>query len=60
MYANVVLREETPEVEINPTNKVECLDLECVYVEFADDEGYAIELRRQHVEWHEEGCPPLL
>lgn len=52
--------EEPPEISISPASKVECGSVICGWYEYADDESYALELRRQHREWHEDGCPPLL
>jgi hypothetical protein len=50
---------EPPEVTISPSLKIECSLLECGWSDYADDEDYAIELRRNHREWHEDGCHNL-
>jgi len=48
-----------PEIEIRYELKVECQSVMCGYSEFASTHDIAIELRRQHIEWHEDGCPRL-
>lgn len=48
-----------PDVTISIAHKVECQSINCVWYDFAENSDVALELKRAHEEWHEEGCPSL-